>query len=70
MSNFALKASVLIAIDRRAGEWLTVEQIASHLGVSSERVRPICTELAAQAQLHQCLSDGQAVYGIQRGARE
>jgi hypothetical protein len=64
VSQHALKACVLMAIDGRAGEWLSVDQIAHRLGVACERVQAVCTELAEQAMVQQALFNGHPAYGV------
>jgi len=67
MSRHGLEALILIAIDRRAGEWVTVEQIASRLGAARDRVLAVCADLAAQAQVQHARFDGHEAYGIHIG---
>ena len=64
MSHYALKAYVLYSIGRSAGEWVSVDRIATRLGASYDRVYAICAELLAQSQVQHLEQDGRHLYGI------
>lgn len=50
--GYALRACVLLRLQARKGEWVPVGDLASHLGVSVERARNVCEQLADEGTAH------------------
>ena len=64
MSAYALRATVLIYIDTRAGEWVSFEDIYKRVGCTPERVQNVCTQLVADGQVHHARGDQRDFYGV------
>lgn len=62
--SVALRATVLLFIDRQPGEWLSVERIRQHVEVREERVRNVLQQLADTNQVQHARRDGVDLYGV------
>jgi hypothetical protein len=62
MHQHILQACVLLALYRCAGKWVSIEQIASRMGVAREHILPVCTELSAHAQVRHTVVDSRDLY--------
>lgn len=51
MMSYAMVACVLIRLDARAGEWVQVGALATHLGCGCHVVRAHLAEMAAERRL-------------------
>ncbi|MFG5411381.1 hypothetical protein ABXN37_28770 [Piscinibacter sakaiensis] len=64
--NFALKASLLIAVDAYAGEWLTLPRLVARVVRPMHEVESICDELVATGQMQaDRMPDGTRCFGVQ-----
>ena len=64
MSAYALRACALIRLTARAGEWVALDDLVSHLGVRVERVRNVCQQLVEASLVHHATRDGRDFFGI------
>ena len=62
MHQLALEACVLMALYRCAGQWISIEQIATRLGVGRERVLPVCADLSTHARVRHSVVEGHDMY--------
>lgn len=67
MYRYALEACILITLYRSAGNWVSIEQIAAHLGVARERALAVCTDLSTHAQVLHSVVEGRDVYASRFG---
>lgn len=65
MSAFALRATVLIYLDARAGDWVPLDDICKRVGCTAERVAPVCAHLVADGMAHHARGDLRDYYGTQ-----
>lgn len=64
MSAFALRACVLIRLQARKGEWVPLQDLVAHLGVSIERVRNVVQQLVDAGHAHQAVVESRELVGI------
>lgn len=65
---FALRACVLICVDRQPGEWFSVARICQHVGAlqgpAVERVRNVLQQLTESGQVQHASAAGVDFYGV------
>ena len=63
MSCFALRASALITLQAKAGEWVALPALMTHLAATEDRVRNVCQQLVADGLVHEATHAGVELYG-------
>lgn len=62
--SWALRATILIAVDAYDGQWCSLDWIVGRVVASKEKVRALCDELAAAELLQAQVIDGRQCYGV------
>lgn len=64
MSAAALQACVLLAIDARDGEWLSLAYLAQRLGIAPDRLLPVMQALEQSGQVLRMDVCGEPCWGV------
>ena len=62
--SWSMRASILIALQDRRGEWCTPAWIAERVVASVDSVLPFCEELVLANLIQFKLGDGMALFGV------
>ena len=64
MSSFALRATILITLDRNAGQWCSLIWLAGRVVAPQHEVRRLCEDIAEQGQALSTDINGVRCYGV------